>query len=179
MVVQMMLREYAEGDDESDHQDHDGNEISDDPDIAPQLITSRDDFGSMVNDFLDNYEILGSRMKPKLKGETGAEKLGILRTAMGHDVDRTRLQEEVNDDEHELLQMEDEDEKDRWDCETILSGCSSSCSIPVLTINMPQLHTLTSRIIPDSFEQETQTSSRKYDLIHGPECLLYRPRIQP
>ena len=179
MVVQMMLREYAGGDDESDHQDHDGNgnEISDDPDIAPQLMTSRDDFGSMVNDFLDNYEILGSRMKPKLEGETGAEKLGILRMAMGHD-DRIRRQEEASDDEHELLQMEEEDEKDRWDCETILSGCSSSCSLPILTHDMPQLHTLTSRIIPDSYEQETQTSSRKYDLIHGPECPLYHPRVQ-
>jgi protein LTV1 len=116
----MLLREYVEDDDKLEQKDDAGDPLSEDSDTVPQLMTSRDDFGSMVDDFLDNYEILGSRMKPKLEGETGAEKLGILRAAMGLD-HRVTVREEASDDEDELLEVEDEDEKDRWDCETILS----------------------------------------------------------
>jgi protein LTV1 len=116
----MLLREYAEDDDKLEQKDDTGDPLFGDSDTVPQLMTSRDDFGSMVDDFLDNYEILGSRMKPKLEGETGAEKLGILRVAMGLD-HRVTVREEASDDEDELLEVEDEDEKDRWDCETILS----------------------------------------------------------
>jgi protein LTV1 len=155
----MMLREYAEDDDKLEQKDDIGDPLSEDSDTAPPLITSRDDFGSMVDDFLDNYEILGSRMKPKLEGETGAEKLGILRAAMGLD-HRVTVQEEAKDDEDELLEMEDEDEKDRWDCETILST-PELFLIPFQFFTIPQLHTPILRTILASYEQETSTSSRK------------------
>jgi len=117
----MLLREYAESSDKLEETREIEDPLAEDSDTAPQLITSRDDFGSMVDDFLDNYEILGSKMKPKLEGETGAEKLGILRASMGLD-HRVTVQEQANDETDELLEMEDEDEKDRWDCETILSA---------------------------------------------------------
>lgn len=113
----MILREYNEdGEDEEGVHSHDGT----DSDEAPDLITSRDDFDSMVNTFLNDFEILGRKMKPKMEGETGMEKLDAFRRAMGQD-ERNRI---VNDDDEENSLDDlfpDEDKKDRWDCETILS----------------------------------------------------------
>ena len=60
----MILREYNEDEEEEDFDSHDGN----DSDEAPELITSRDDFDSMVNTFLNDFEILGRKMKPKMEG---------------------------------------------------------------------------------------------------------------
>lgn len=125
-----MLREYNEDEDDlDDHNccdshdgdhDHDHDHVHSD-DEAPELISSRDDFESMVNTFLNDFEILGRKMKPKMEGETGLDKLDTFRRAMGQD-ERVRAalddEEEVNDDD---LFPEEEDKKDRWDCETILS----------------------------------------------------------
>ncbi|KAK0505752.1 Low temperature viability protein-domain-containing protein [Armillaria luteobubalina] len=93
-----------------------------DSDEAPELITARDDFSSMMDEFLNDYEILGRKMKPKLEGDSGAEKLETLRRAMGQD---QRVKESYSDDddtpEEDLFLQLEEDKKDRWDCETILS----------------------------------------------------------
>lgn len=87
-------------------------------DEVPELITSRDDFNSMVKEFLNDYEILGRKMKPKLEGETGVEKLDSLRRAMGHD-ERMRITD-GEDETEDVLPSDDENQKDKWDCETIL-----------------------------------------------------------
>jgi len=117
----MILKQYNEDDgNECMSSDDEG-----DSDEAPELITSREDFDSMVNTFLNEFEILGRKMKPKLEGESGIEKLDILRRAMGQD-ERVRVAN-GNDEENEetdLLTTEEEDKKDRWDCETILSSCT-------------------------------------------------------
>jgi protein LTV1 len=76
----------------------------------------------MVDEFLNDYEILGRRMRPKLEGETGAEKLGTFREAIGID-ERVRIQQEGDDGDPEAFEFVEEDKKDRWDCETIL--CAS------------------------------------------------------
>ncbi|KAI0001750.1 hypothetical protein BJV77DRAFT_1063151 [Russula vinacea] len=55
---------------------------SDDSDSAPVLITSREDFDSLMDDFLHNYEVSGGKMKLSLPG-SGSEKLQSLRLAMG------------------------------------------------------------------------------------------------
>ncbi|KAJ3559000.1 hypothetical protein NM688_g602 [Phlebia brevispora] len=68
-------KEY-ESDEELEDEDSDS-------DSAPELITSREDFDTMMNEFLDNYEILGGKMKPVLPGETPAEKLETMRKALG------------------------------------------------------------------------------------------------
>ncbi|KAG6878318.1 hypothetical protein C0993_008915 [Termitomyces sp. T159_Od127] len=112
---QMMVKQYAD-DDEDMPSDED-----DDFDEAPELITSREDFESMMNEFLNDYEILGRKMKLKLDGDTGAEKLDTMRRAMGQD-SRVRLNSEESDEEDDILMPLDVDDKqDRWDCETILS----------------------------------------------------------
>ncbi|KAF8831918.1 Low temperature viability protein-domain-containing protein [Lentinula edodes] len=123
---QVMLKQYN---DEEEDEDDEASFLSDeDNDEAPQLITSREDFGSMMDEFLNDYEILGRKMKPKLDGDTGAEKLDTLRRAMGQD-ERIRgsladAEDRDNDDDNEFLRI-DEEKKDRWDCETILTTYSN------------------------------------------------------
>ena len=109
-----MLKEYNELDG-ADHTSED-EQI----DEAPELITSRDDFDSMINEFLNDYEILGRKMKVKLEGETATEKLETLRKAMGDE--RVRIVDGDTEDieAHDQLQG-DEDDREKWDCETILS----------------------------------------------------------
>jgi protein LTV1 len=111
----MVLKVYNEDQDEI-NSNHDN-----DSDEAPELISSREDFKSMVNDFLNDFEIVGRRMKPKLEGESGPEKLDALRRAMGQD-ERVRIPNDGNeDDDDDDLFSSEEDKKDKWDCETILS----------------------------------------------------------
>ena len=115
-----MEKEYAEFED-----DDLSDEISD---SAPHLITSREDFEAMMDDFLDNYELLGRKMMPVLSGDTGVDKLNTLRRALGQD-ERVRIgitgEASGRDEEKLLMPYEVEDKKDRWDCETILSEFSN------------------------------------------------------
>ncbi|KAJ7733571.1 Low temperature viability protein-domain-containing protein [Mycena maculata] len=119
---QMILKEYN-SDEESDPSEED--ELQDDEEV-PELITSREDFESMMDEFLNDYEILGRKMKPKLEGDSGAAKLDTLRRAMGQD-DRVRIERDGEDDEADdiLMQFDIDDRKDRWDCETILTTYSN------------------------------------------------------
>ncbi|KAG7452177.1 LTV-domain-containing protein [Guyanagaster necrorhizus] len=116
---QVMLKEYNEDEDEDDRASMPDDSESDE---APELITARDDFSSMMDEFLNDYEILGRKMKPKLEGDSGVEKLETLRRAMGQD---QRVKESYSDDddtpEEDLFLELEEDKKDRWDCETILT----------------------------------------------------------
>jgi len=120
---QVMEKEYAEEEDNGD------DDLSgDDSDSAPDLITTREDFEAMMDDFLDNYELLGRKMKPVLPGDSGVDKLNTLRRALGQD-DRVRIgitgDEDGSDEEKILMPFEEEDKKDRWDCETILTTYSN------------------------------------------------------
>ncbi|KAF9075020.1 Low temperature viability protein-domain-containing protein [Rhodocollybia butyracea] len=124
---QVMLKQYNS--DEDGDGDGDVPLSDDDEDEPPHLITSRDDFTSMMDEFLNDYEILGRKLKPKLVGETGAEKLDTLRRAMGQD-ERIRASlnhedEDEDNDDNEFLRMDEEKKKDRWDCETVLTTYSN------------------------------------------------------
>ena len=92
--------------------------MSDDTDEAPELITSRDDFEAMMSEFISDYEILRRKMQLKLPGDTGTERLNVLRRSMGRD-QRVRVQNDSEEDDEVLVPIKTED-KDRWDCETIL-----------------------------------------------------------
>ena len=115
----MILKVYNEDQDEDEINSHHDN----DSDEAPELITSREDFNSMVNEFLNDFEIVGRKMKPKLEGESGPDKLDVLRRAMGQD-ERVRISNDDNEEDNndDLFSSDEEDKKDRWDCETILCG---------------------------------------------------------
>lgn len=114
-----MLKEYRSENEEQ--------AVSDDDEEVPTLITSREDFDSLVDEFLDDFELLGRKLKPKLQGETGIDKLDTLRKGLGQD---ERVRFDNSDDGHdsdeeldELLGLNREDKRDRWDCETIISMC--------------------------------------------------------
>ncbi|KAJ7611017.1 Low temperature viability protein-domain-containing protein [Roridomyces roridus] len=119
---QMILKQYNSDEEESEEL----SEEDDDDDDAPQLITSREDFESMMDEFLNDYEILGRKMKQKLEGDSGAAKLDTLRRAMGQD-ERVRLENEGEDEEGDdmLMPLDIDDRQDRWDCETILTTYSN------------------------------------------------------
>jgi protein LTV1 len=79
----------------------------------------------MMDDFLDNYEILGRKMKPVLPGNTPAEKLESYRRAFLEGGQIQVREAADDDDDGDILQPVDLDERaDRWDCETILSRCT-------------------------------------------------------
>ncbi|KAI0257268.1 Low temperature viability protein-domain-containing protein [Lactifluus subvellereus] len=95
---------------------------SDDSDTAPELITSREDFDSLMDDFLHNYEVSGGKMKPSLHG-SGPEKLQSLRLAMGRDerVMVDDLEEEEAKDDDVYAAIEEDGKRERWDVETVLT----------------------------------------------------------
>ncbi len=95
---------------------------------VPDLIPVREDFESLMDDFLDRYELVGGKMRPVLEGSTGLEKLETLRNAIVDD-DRREVMlgeemglgvEEDHDEAMPLPSIVGVDE-DRWDVETVLS----------------------------------------------------------
>lgn len=69
-----------------------------------------------MDDFLDNYELVGNKIKPVMPGETPLDKLHTLRQVL--DSPRIDL---TNRTPHVVDADELEDPvKERWDCETIL-----------------------------------------------------------
>ena len=106
---------------QDDDVDDEDEEDDGDDDEAPDLLEARDDFEAVMDDFLDNYELVGKRMQPVLPGDTATEKLNTLRCALGGM--RINPGADGDDaDEHDIPVPCDIDEKqDCWDCETILS----------------------------------------------------------
>jgi protein LTV1 len=74
----------------------------------------------MMSEFMSDYEILRRKMQLKLPGDTGAERLDMLRRSMGQD-ERIRVHGDSEEETEVLIPIQTED-KDRWDCETILCG---------------------------------------------------------
>lgn len=84
-----------------------------------------------MDDFLQNYEVSGGKMKPSLPG-SGPEKLQLLRRAMGRG-ERVTVEasdQEGNDDDIYAF-MEDNEKPERWDVETVLSESHHAWSNPV------------------------------------------------
>ena len=91
---------------------------SQDSDEAPELLESRHDFAAMMNEFMEGYEILGGKMKPRLEGDTNIAKLDTIRRGLGPVTIRDY---DEKDDEDIPIPADIDDVKDTWDCETILS----------------------------------------------------------
>jgi protein LTV1 len=160
-------KEYAEDDDEF-AEDFEGSEFMSESDfddgassatfaraMRSQLLAgpsgeaeglTREDMEEIMDEFLDEFEIVGNKMLPKVGGETPAENLDIMRKALvGLDLEGSgptqqseqakkdadmirkrylRVKQEGEDEEHEkmpVLHITGQDKKDRWDAETILS----------------------------------------------------------
>ncbi|TBU50052.1 Low temperature viability protein-domain-containing protein [Dichomitus squalens] len=110
-------REYESSDEEEE-------ETSlDDLDEAPDLIASREDFESMMDEFLEKYEVIAGKMRPTLPG-TATDKLDTVRKAFGGAKIRDADDSDSEADDI-LMPLEVDEKKDRWDCETILTTYSS------------------------------------------------------
>ncbi|CAL1694244.1 unnamed protein product [Somion occarium] len=116
---EQIQKEY-DSDEDGDERDEGLSDMA----SAPELITSREDFDAMMNEFLDNYEILGGKMRPVLAGDTAAEKLDTVRKALG-EVKIYQEESDEEDDDNILMPLDVDDKKDRWDCETILTTYSN------------------------------------------------------
>ncbi|KAH8094602.1 Low temperature viability protein-domain-containing protein [Cristinia sonorae] len=114
-------REYDSDEDEEEE----GNDAGSDTDSAPELITSREDFDDMMNEFLENYEVLGGKMLHVLPGQTPIGKLDVFRKALGEAKIRDGADEESDNDDDILMPLDVDDKADRWDCETILTTYSN------------------------------------------------------
>lgn len=112
---------------------------------------TREDMEEIMDEFLDEFEIVGNKMLPKVGGDTPAENLEIMRRALvGLDLEgsgpagseqQTKTEADYIRQRFLRAQEEDEDDhdkmpvlsivgqkKDRWDAETILSKFSCSDS---------------------------------------------------
>ncbi|CAO3566881.1 unnamed protein product [Mortierella alpina] len=124
-------REYEDSDDDSeeDGQDFKGEEL-------------RKDFDSILDDFLDKFEIVGSKMVPRLEGATSENKLTTIRNAMLVDEGEeersiattaggTKRSSKKNLDDDMATELQTdfrsraERMRDNWDVQTILSTYSN------------------------------------------------------
>ncbi|KAK4686821.1 protein LTV1, partial [Tremellales sp. Uapishka_1] len=109
---------------------------------SPPKVT-REDFDAILDDFLDNFEVVGNRMRQSLgtNALSGPQKLQVLRDAIdgegsdgvGHDENRRRILEleRLENLSQQLGKREKRekmermpvvgDKENKWDCETILS----------------------------------------------------------
>lgn len=100
-------------------------------------LEDRADFDDILDDFLDKYEIVGRKMKPKLEGDTSGEKLDTLRQSLG----AIRLSNEEDEDKPKS-RKEDVDrvdiwerpvkQRETWDCQTVLSTYSNLENHPAM-----------------------------------------------
>lgn len=116
---EQIQKEY-DSDEEDETEDHSDSRSDS---SAPELITSREDFDSMMNEFLHEYELVGGKMRPVLEGDSAINKLDTIRKALGE----VKIREQVDDDEEDdvLMPLDIDEKKDRWDCETILTTYSN------------------------------------------------------
>lgn len=120
---QLMSNEY--GSDGDKVEDEASPDLSD-CDEAPELITSREDFAAMVDDFVENYEQLGRKLKPVLPGDSAVDKLDTLRRAIGQGgavrISVVENDSDEEDDEKLFASYHANEKESRWDCETILTS---------------------------------------------------------
>ena len=117
---------------------------SDSSDSTPELITSREDFEALMDDFLLNYEVSGGKMKLSLQG-SGPEKLQSLRLAMGRD-ERVTVDQQERDDGDIDPMFEEKERRERWDVETVLSK-PYLVAKKINRSSFSKRHTRTSKII--------------------------------
>jgi len=115
-------KEYASGGSLDDDELENASDIS--ADSEPPLLNPREDFDAVMDEFL-RLELVGNKLAPSLEGDTPTEKLNAIRKTLvaGDDAARRRalLDRVYVDDTKVPIPVDVDAEKERWDCETILS----------------------------------------------------------
>ncbi|KAI0244163.1 Protein ltv1 [Massospora cicadina] len=142
------------------------DEDTEEEDLQPVL---REDFTAVADDFLDNFEVVGRRMVPRMEGETPAEKFDRLRESLI--ASPTTKQDIQNFVDRELpappeVVQEDECEA-RWDCESILSTYSNLYNRPALITEPKAKIRINSRGFPrlETIPQSDQESDSEEDRV--------------
>ncbi|KAJ1797031.1 Protein ltv1 [Coemansia sp. RSA 2399] len=144
------MYEEEEYDSEEERYDAEGHYIAEyDSDGNAKSISTRPDFESVLNEFLDDYELTGKKMQVKVEGITGAGKLTTFRNAildenMTEEEGRKKLLEigkrQIEESNAKTKEMEEAEwdamfeEKKRtpWDCQTILTTYSNLDNHPAM-----------------------------------------------
>ncbi|MBW0494434.1 hypothetical protein O181_034149 [Austropuccinia psidii MF-1] len=132
-----IAKEYESSSDDDD--DDDASSCHSDLTATPAHI--RQDFDDIMDDFLNRFEVLGGKMKPRLAGETPSEKLKTMRSELlapqrADELERQLIKEKIlsrmKQDEKvqskpgfDTIQYQEDEPRDRWDCQTILSTYSN------------------------------------------------------
>ncbi|KAJ2206153.1 Protein ltv1 [Coemansia sp. RSA 518] len=130
---------YEDSDSEAERYDSDGHYIPEyDAMGNAKPLSTRADFESVLNEFLNDYELTGKKMQAVVEGGTGAGKLGTYRDGLaGGEESRkavVRAAERILDeaaaktdeqDAAEVAAMFQPKERTAWDCQSILSTYST------------------------------------------------------
>lgn len=115
-------KEYASDELLDDDELENASNIS--ADSEPPLLNTREDFDAVMNEFLQ-LELVGNKLALSLKGDTPTDKLDAIRKALvaGDDAERRQalLDRVYVDDTKVPMPVDVDAEKERWDCETVLS----------------------------------------------------------
>ncbi|KAI0778643.1 LTV-domain-containing protein [Trametes elegans] len=154
-----------------EYEDSDGEgeeEFSlDDLEEAPDLIASRDDFESMMDEFLEKYEVVAGKMRPVLPGSAN-DKLDTIRKALGEAKIRDDAEESGSEDDDILMPLDVDEKKDRWDCETILTTYSNLENHPRLitarnTKQVPKIRLDPKTGLPSVVEEQPTKPQHSHD----------------
>jgi len=168
-------KEYVESEGSED-----GPPDSDDSDSTPEVITSREDFDSLMDDFLYNYEVSGGKMKLSLPG-SGPEKLQSLRTALGRGESVTvedSDQEGKDDDIYAVI--EGNEKPERWDVETVLTTYTNLENHPRLIKAREKQRVSKIRLDPKTgfpiLESKSISKANNTQSLPGQKAAAQRPR---
>ncbi|KAJ9060794.1 Protein ltv1 [Entomophthora muscae] len=134
----------------------------DEEDDCPQLVL-REDFAAVADDFLENFEVVGRRMVPRMEGETSTDKFDRMRRSLIASADtKKHIQNLVVDEDPlpEIEQVQEEAREARWDCESILSTYSNIYNRPALITETSTKIRINSRGFPrlETIPQEEEES---------------------
>ncbi|KAG0204372.1 hypothetical protein BGX28_003692 [Mortierella sp. GBA30] len=138
---------------EREYEDTDSDEDDESQDLKGEEL--RKDFDSILDDFLDKFEIVGSKMVPRLEGATSENKLTTIRNALLVDegeeersvattIGGTKRPTKKNLDEDMATELQTdfrsraERMRDNWDVQTILSTYSNLDNHPGMIKEQPR-----------------------------------------
>jgi len=159
-------KEYASDGSLDDDELENASNIS--ADSEPPLLNAREDFDAVMSGFIQ-LELVGNKLAPSLEGDTPTDKLDTVRKALVVDNDAARRQALLDrayvDDTRVPMPVDIDAEKERWDCETILSESSGRAIILQPSSVKPTFHLssylLQSRESPALFTPKTETLNKK------------------
>ncbi|KAJ1973311.1 Protein ltv1, partial [Dimargaris xerosporica] len=161
---QYEARYGLESDGGSDDDSYGSSEEDMDPEVVAQRRMEHANFENILDEFLDKYEVKGSKLSVKLEGDTPLDRIDTLRHALVEDdsdgsVAQDSLRTQPQRDEYEVIHYQTTRKYgDDWDCESILSTYSNTENHPQLITEEPRRRIkLNSRTGMPSLEKDTAT----------------------